>query len=452
MCGIIGMTGGIYKFEEGILRTLFLLNAERGMHGCGVIYTYEEKNKPFYAWDVSDKPSSQYAYSKEMDDVLSTPLLNLFVGHSRHATKGEIKKANNHPFYVKKPGKDNGSILGVHNGTIHGTFKGTKDFDTDSEALYHLIATEGLKETLERVHKEATNVAYALVYYDSKEHMVYMIRNSQRPLWMVEKKFGGKVAFASEQNMLLYSIARQDKLKDWHEPRSVIPGDLISFDLQEQSYNDVQMKTEKNFFKYTPKYSYNYNNNGWPLPSKNKNETGSYDEGWRQIWKKQKDGTWKRIEDDKDSNLVTTAKNDKDLKGKVIHLPKSTDETTKQSFCGKTSNRKEKKQQKKTTNNNNNKNNTNRVHHYIKIGTHVVEENYVNEALEKGCCVCSDPEIIVNGQLDFKFLPTGTDKPYDFVCPQCLSLGEEYLEETFALTDLVEPVWFNRDTKKAVSK
>ena len=94
-----------------------------------------------------------------------------------------MSRRNAHPFLFDH-------ILGAHNGTLdyssHHKLSGAKKFDTDSEALLYEIETKGISETLKELEG-----AWALVWYDSRDDTINLLRNKERSLWYVldaEKK------------------------------------------------------------------------------------------------------------------------------------------------------------------------------------------------------------------------------------------------------------------------
>lgn len=125
--------------------------------------------------------------------------LHMVIAHARAATQGKIIKENSHPFHV-------GHLLGVHNGTVTGTFKNREKYDTDSEAIYHNILEMGVEAALKGIDTDATTLAYALVWLDTKDKTINIIRNNMRPLHMFEQ--AGTIFFSSEQKDLAYTFNR----------------------------------------------------------------------------------------------------------------------------------------------------------------------------------------------------------------------------------------------------
>jgi len=96
------------------------------------------------------------------------------VGHNRAATRGKINDVNSHPFWIED------KIVLVQNGTYKGDHSHHKDTEVDTEAVAHVIAeTPDVAEALQKI-----NAAYALVWFNTETKTLYMIRNSERPLYL----------------------------------------------------------------------------------------------------------------------------------------------------------------------------------------------------------------------------------------------------------------------------
>lgn len=250
MCGLVGMVSINTKNELDTFRKLFVLNAFRGMHGSGVILTYDEKKDAYYNHDKSTKPSNVWALTKEFNDFIDRPGLKSILGHSRHATVGDITIKNNHPFKTK-------DLLGMHNGTIRGKFEGSDKFETDSEALYNLIQTHGAKKALEMVYDKANSVAYALQWYDRRDDCIRLIRNHDRPLYIASHKNFFKVFWSSTRESLVYAIDSQKDLA-MYDIEQVPAHTLITINPNEKTDKGFIVKEEKYFVPPVKTYNTTY--------------------------------------------------------------------------------------------------------------------------------------------------------------------------------------------------
>lgn len=210
MCGICGVLNskGAFLTEKKVFQSLLWFSQTRGIDSTGTFNVTRSLgvNPPKTNFAKSLMPSSFELLRKDSKimDVVNETGLSTIVGHCRSATKGAIKVENAHPF-------DFENIVGVHNGTVHTSFKGKDKFDTDSEGIYALLNELPVEEALNEIQSYAsTNCAYALAFYDKRDHTMNFIKNSERPLHF---SFLGKeqfLAFASEVWMLRAAAERFD--------------------------------------------------------------------------------------------------------------------------------------------------------------------------------------------------------------------------------------------------
>lgn len=135
---------------------------------------------------------------KSFDSVVTMYGNNIFMGHCRKATRGDIIKSNAHPFH-------HGNIVGVHNGTLIRQ-PGTKRFGTDSESIFHSMDYRGVKETV-----ESMDGAWALVWYDEDTEELNFLRNDQRSLWYAYSADMTKIYWASEYWMIMVAVERDGR-------------------------------------------------------------------------------------------------------------------------------------------------------------------------------------------------------------------------------------------------
>jgi hypothetical protein len=266
MCGL---SGGMAKTflslnEQEVVRKLFILSQFRGEHSSGFFdYTKllntnnssnapsnnKKKKKdlpkrethPVLYWKHGGNPGYHYyeVFPELMEGRWKENNCKVISCHTRHATRGVISDDNAHPFC-------HGNILGMHNGTIFGTFKGSNDHDTDSEALYKRISEEGLEKALKDTYKESSSMAYALVYMETDTKKMHFIRNSQRPLHYV--KNDSVMFWASTAIDLVYSIPN---LKDLFPEgiKEFETNKLYVVDASKTSLEFEEVKEVKPFFQ-----------------------------------------------------------------------------------------------------------------------------------------------------------------------------------------------------------
>lgn len=208
MCGIAGIfSQTVGLTERELFEGLLMLNVYRGKDSTGVVRINELKKGVPYAQVkravvsspgfVASKYGHDMLYDLDKKEAKDTSKTTGYIGHCRAATKGEIKVQNAHPFRFDH-------TIGVHNGTIHGSFKGSKDFETDSEALFNLINDAGIEEALNEV--SYSDPAYALVYLDTKEKTLNFVRNDKRPLYFTYLYGKSTLVWSSRWEMIEFAL------------------------------------------------------------------------------------------------------------------------------------------------------------------------------------------------------------------------------------------------------
>lgn len=205
MCGIVGLICksqyGFSKKQEDVFWHLLKADEVRGDDSTGLIYV---ENDSGFGILKEAQTASWATYSMYADGLLSDSLRSgkVYIGHNRKATVGKVTDETAHPFVV-----DN-SFAMVHNGTLFNHRK-MKDTTVDSEALaHHLkpILTGNLSDDELNEKMGEIDGAYAVVAYDQESHSVFLVRNSQRPLCLLELPDGW--AWASEGLMLAWITQR----------------------------------------------------------------------------------------------------------------------------------------------------------------------------------------------------------------------------------------------------
>lgn len=200
MCGIFGMlrnnTMGVHS--ENFIEQALLQGQIRGSDGTGVALINRDKSCDFYAEAV---PASSFVKSEKASKLLSGVGNALgVIGHHRSMTRGKNVDEHCHPFQF-------GDIVGVHNGSVPDSVLSTimpkSAHPVDSARIYQAIAAAN--DPID-VLKELNIGAYALVWYNTTERTVYMARNADRPLHVLEGE--NCLLFASELGMLSWLSGR----------------------------------------------------------------------------------------------------------------------------------------------------------------------------------------------------------------------------------------------------
>ena len=286
MCGIVGVAGDISLKDKRIFKELLIIDSLRGPHSTGIASIAPNSTtilkRATLPHDLID--SNQW-------DKTITFSSHVLIGHNRYATTGRVNNNNAHPFEI-------GNIIGAHNGTLIDQTLLPDDelFEVDSENIIHSLNEQGVKETVENLYG-----SYALVYWNGTESTLNMIRNTERPLWMTIAKSGKTIYWASERNMLMFIVLRNEI--EVTDPVSLEPNILTSFKIPKtgQKFTDPELTEIEDYIPPvtpTPTTNFGYGM-GWP---------GQYD-GDETYYSphisrppyRAKDNTPKRVSYDKDS-------------------------------------------------------------------------------------------------------------------------------------------------------
>ena len=196
MCGIVGfisLKNQHREFsKEKFMTDGLYVNALRGMHSTGVM-SLEDSFR--WRWAKNAVTAQEFIDQEKW----SKKRFNKWcmVGHNRHATIGAIETDNAHPFH-------HGEIILVHNGTLnnhHSLPHRNKDIKVDSELVAYNLSKVAPEDAAKEVIGRLSG-AYALVWFDTRDQSVNIVRNSERPMHFGINKLEDILWFMSEGDML----------------------------------------------------------------------------------------------------------------------------------------------------------------------------------------------------------------------------------------------------------
>jgi len=198
MCGIFGAIRGSYqitayemaKFTEQALA----VGSLRGKDSVGMFFgKYGQHLDWIKRLSTGEELVDCDTYAKRRDGVVAADFI---VGHHRSATVGKVSIENAHPF-------SEGAITLVHNGTLRGQYPlfmyRSKEVTVDSHAIC-LQLNEVAPEEADSIFQKIDG-AFAVVWHDSRDNSVNLLRNDERPLYIFSSKDGKCHLFSSEEGM-----------------------------------------------------------------------------------------------------------------------------------------------------------------------------------------------------------------------------------------------------------
>lgn len=259
MCGIVGMIdtsqGGFFAADKQVFLGMLLLNSFRGAHSTGVAGIL--KSGDVDVMKVLGHPFelNKWKAAEEFYGRLEKRYWGL-IGHGRLATQGEIKIQNAHPFWHK-------GLTLVHNGTLSNFETLQKDlgtsFEVDSELVCYMVSEFGLEEALKHIRG-----AYTLVFADSRDNSINMVRNHERPLVVGTYNYPDRLAFASERHVLKWAAEKGHSMKEI--------ADLPVLEWRKYTRNGVKMEVTKTTIKPYASQHYTGGHNYYNSPKHTMNQ------------------------------------------------------------------------------------------------------------------------------------------------------------------------------------
>lgn len=220
MCGLVGIISknstGFSKEDIKILKQLIEVDTLRGKDSTGLFYVNEHYN----VYGIKDNvPGYDFINSKEyqaIEDDIYLDGIAVFA-HNRFATLGATTNENAHPFVSEH-------LCLVHNGTIHNFRQFDNTCSVDSQAITKAFAREGYAKIVPDIIG-----AYAFIWADTNEKKIFILRNEDRPLYVIETSSAYYIA--SESKMLSWIVGRNINLLQKDIPAYFECHHLYSVDL-----------------------------------------------------------------------------------------------------------------------------------------------------------------------------------------------------------------------------
>jgi hypothetical protein len=218
------MAGDLQKQDRLFFKNLLIANTLRGFDSTGIASANDRGVTKVYKRAVV---ASELVLHKDFD-VVANAQSQVLIGHTRAATVGKINHDTAHPFV-------HGNTVAAHNGTLSRwyTLDGYQQFHVDSDCLIYNLDKYGWEATIPKVRG-----AWAITMYDAETHELQIMRNDERPLYIVENVQGSCVYWASEKWMLTAlaercGIALSKKI---YQPKANV---LLRWQLPDKKYTKI---------------------------------------------------------------------------------------------------------------------------------------------------------------------------------------------------------------------
>ena len=260
MAGLIGRN--LFQCDVDIFKELLYVTSLRGMHSTGVMGAKETKKG--WTWAVEKEVLSAPDFIKKHDKTVfdSFHKCDIFMGHCRDATVGDVTEENSHPF-------DTPNLIGAHNGTLREYKYRSDKTKTDSQMMFEEMSEKGILPVLQDLHALS---AYAVSIFDKKTGELHLARNYHRPLYVALGTQFSLCIWGSDHHMLqlvadrgrlpvevfelepnrLYSL-ELDKIDRYDEKKHDVPWTSVEIGGGPKEYYDDDSWTNQELLK---KYGY----------------------------------------------------------------------------------------------------------------------------------------------------------------------------------------------------
>ena len=204
MCGIYGYIGKVKpKLRKKVVSLIMELGAQTEIRGTDATGFYAKNDEYEYMEKHSVPASTFYLESDSFQEAILEGAF-VFIGHNRHASVGDVRNDNAHPFMGE-------NIVLVHNGTcshaknlLTADEAGRMEGDTDSEAIMLYLERVGLRS---KCYASLNN--FSIVSFDRVENVMYFARDENKPLVVADLRASlGIRVFASTIGILKTSLEK----------------------------------------------------------------------------------------------------------------------------------------------------------------------------------------------------------------------------------------------------
>jgi predicted glutamine amidotransferase len=205
MCGLVGVISkypAVNRLKKiDLFEQMLYVDALRGYHSTGIAVVNNKKDLVTYKRALA---APDFLCTKTFVRIARSMDAQVMMGHNRAATHGSVIDANAHPFR-------HGDITLMHNGTVnnHKSLPEGRQFEVDSDYISYSINEYGVDDTISQLQG-----AFALVWYNSADGTVNVVKNNKRDLGFALAEDGKTFIYASEADMIPWIANRNEVVLD----------------------------------------------------------------------------------------------------------------------------------------------------------------------------------------------------------------------------------------------
>lgn len=220
MCGLVGFVRtspanvvaapSTYTLLKETMATLLYVDTLRGLDATGVAWATDKNVINIYKDTL---PGYHFIKCEKIKTMLnSIEKYPVVIGHNRHATMGDRTSEAAHPFRHKH-------IVGAHNGTLrnetqwNNVLPYASPSNVDSARLIAGIAEMPIKDIFSSIQG-----AYALTWLNLEDTTLNILRNNERPLYIIYNEEHNVLLWSSEKEIAMFALDRAGMDHNWVYP------------------------------------------------------------------------------------------------------------------------------------------------------------------------------------------------------------------------------------------